>query len=425
MGTSHTHSSQLTALVSRVARSARQVCFWSFLLALLAQPWGLLTAPDTGLITTASAYADQADFRIGYIAEELVNLRANPSTLADVVAQVEHGRIFKALGKKDQWWHILFPTGTEGWLAGWVVETFPYSQAPINVKAKYDAAFKGVQIDPNKPRKADAEVGWIGYDTVNVRKEPTTEAELVCQVDQDTRVKPLLVQGDWIQVELPTGVKGWIYSNLIDFPGQKPLWINCDAANIRSKPDMEAEKVSLLPRDAKVYLVDQSGSWYQVSFGDGKQGWVFSELLTAEAPVDMALSADNYNDSDTPSSSAEKLANIALQYKGTSYRYGGMSSRGFDCSGLTAYCLSKLGIKAPHHSGQQYTSIGRKVAKSDLVKGDLVFFNTRGDRVSHVGVYLGDGKFVHAANPSRGVTVNSLNEGYYLRTYVGAKRVFE
>jgi cell wall-associated NlpC family hydrolase len=82
--------------------------------------------------------------------------------------------------------------------------------------------------------------------------------------------------------------------------------------------------------------------------------------------------------------------------------------------------MAKKGVKLPHSAKQQY-QMGKAVEKSDLQEGDLIFFNTRGP-ITHVGMYLGNGVFVHAANPRAGVTVSSLNTAYYQKTYAGARR---
>lgn len=106
---------------------------------------------------------------------------------------------------------------------------------------------------------------------------------------------------------------------------------------------------------------------------------------------------------------------------GTKYVSGGTSTNGFDCSGFTMFVFDKIGINLPHQSGSQY-QMGSAVSRDEMRPGDLVFFNTNGKGVSHVGIYVGDGDFAHASS-SRGVTISSLNDSYYVNRYVGAKRI--
>jgi cell wall-associated NlpC family hydrolase len=114
------------------------------------------------------------------------------------------------------------------------------------------------------------------------------------------------------------------------------------------------------------------------------------------------------------------LARTALGFRGTPYVWGGDSPRAFDCSGFTQYLYKKqYGISLPHNAKMQY-GMGRAVSSDDLQVGDLVFFNTRGP-LTHVGMYIGDDRFVHAANPRRGVRVDNL-AGYYMKVFAGARR---
>jgi cell wall-associated NlpC family hydrolase len=117
------------------------------------------------------------------------------------------------------------------------------------------------------------------------------------------------------------------------------------------------------------------------------------------------------------------MLNTALAYQGVRYRYGGMTSRGFDCSGFVARVLLGQGVSAPHNAAALYGH-GENVTSGNLQPGDLVFFQTRGrGRISHVGIYLGNGRFIHASSGRGQVRTDSLSDGYYSRRYVGARRI--
>lgn len=114
----------------------------------------------------------------------------------------------------------------------------------------------------------------------------------------------------------------------------------------------------------------------------------------------------------------------AYDWLNTPYRYGGNSKNGIDCSRFVMRVYNEaLGIEANGTSRQLFQQ-GRKIDKSDLREGDLVFFKTRGNSISHVGIYLHKGKFVHASS-SQGVMVSSLNNPYWSRTYYSSARFFE
>ncbi|MFX3634484.1 MAG: C40 family peptidase [Candidatus Pristimantibacillus sp.] len=116
-----------------------------------------------------------------------------------------------------------------------------------------------------------------------------------------------------------------------------------------------------------------------------------------------------------------KMDGIIDDLIGTPYQSGGTTTKGFDCSGFTTYVFDKMGIELTRTSASQSKS-GKKVAKSDLIAGDLVFFNTNGKGVSHVGIYVGDGKFAHSSS-SKGVTISKLSDSYYEDRYVNARRI--
>lgn len=124
------------------------------------------------------------------------------------------------------------------------------------------------------------------------------------------------------------------------------------------------------------------------------------------------------SESDTDST----IVRTALAYRGARYVRGGVGSRGFDCSGFTRHVYAQHGINLPHCSRTQATC-GKSIERKDLQPGDLVFFATRRRGISHVGLYIGDSKFIHASTPSTGVIVSSLNQDYYTTRYKGARRV--
>ena len=125
---------------------------------------------------------------------------------------------------------------------------------------------------------------------------------------------------------------------------------------------------------------------------------------------------------EASSSDSAAISETATSLKGIKYKYGGTSKAGFDCSGYVQFVFKQHGINLSRTASGMYAT-GTKVAKTDLTVGDLVFFNTRGKGVSHVGIYIGDGNFAHASS-SKGVKVDKLNDPHYWgKRYVGAKRI--
>ncbi|MDZ7829876.1 MAG: C40 family peptidase [Halofilum sp. (in: g-proteobacteria)] len=114
-----------------------------------------------------------------------------------------------------------------------------------------------------------------------------------------------------------------------------------------------------------------------------------------------------------------KAAEIAQSMQGQPYEWGGMRPGGFDCSGLVHYAYRQAGVKVPRTARQQYEAV-RRLYVHQLVPGDLVFFTMPGKFVSHVGIYLGDQRFVHALNNSNPVMISRLDDAYWQRRLVRA-----
>ncbi|EFL49557.1 NLP/P60 protein [Solidesulfovibrio fructosivorans JJ]] len=119
----------------------------------------------------------------------------------------------------------------------------------------------------------------------------------------------------------------------------------------------------------------------------------------------------------------DRMLRTANTQIGTPYRSGGCNpNSGFDCSGFTTWVFNRYGIHLPRSSREQY-HVGKMVAKNKLRKGDLVFFRSKRG-ISHVGIYLENGKFIHSASHGKTVTISNLEEDYWRTHYAGGRRVF-
>lgn len=148
---------------------------------------------------------------------------------------------------------------------------------------------------------------------------------------------------------------------------------------------------------------------------------VFALLITMLAMAACGSSTSALK-SATASSPGERAALVALDQVGVPYRYGGSSPDGFDCSGLVHYSYSHAGVAVPRTTAQLW-STARTVERRELRAGDLLFFNIEG-KMSHVGLYLGDARFVHAPQSGRRVSVASLDSPFYSAALLRAGRVY-
>lgn len=147
---------------------------------------------------------------------------------------------------------------------------------------------------------------------------------------------------------------------------------------------------------------------------------------TASVLLAIALlfgAAGNLQAKEAESGAETPLMALVGELLGTRYKYAGSSPQeGFDCSGFARYVFAQLfGVELNRRSADQATQ-GSKIAKDKLREGDLVFFKTNGKSISHVGIYIGDGQFVHAST-KRGIVITDMDDSYYAKRYVTARRI--
>jgi len=117
----------------------------------------------------------------------------------------------------------------------------------------------------------------------------------------------------------------------------------------------------------------------------------------------------------------KKLIKTMTEWKGTRYKYGGTTKSGTDCSGFVSSVYREVYGKKLHRTSKDMLKDVRKISKRNLTIGDLIFFKTSGRKISHVGIYIADNKFIHAA--SKGVVVNDLDQSYYKKAYYKSGKV--
>ena len=163
---------------------------------------------------------------------------------------------------------------------------------------------------------------------------------------------------------------------------------------------------------ARLNDVTEDGNWYQITFS-GTTGYVRADGC-------QTVQYSDYAGTSAVKSAREDLVDYAKSFLGTRYVWGGASPSGFDCSGFTMYVYAHFGYRMSHGASDQLYAFTR-VSIAERLAGDLVFFSYGGGDISHVGIYLGGGAFIHAT--SNGGVKISYFDGYYSSTYVGAVRI--
>lgn len=305
-------------------------------------------------------------------------------------------------------------------------------------------------------------IGFVTASALRLRSEPNTDSQTI-DVAYNGEVVVVVDQiGDWYKViyDLQDGYMHSDYLSVLDRENAELGYgrINDTYVNVRTGPSTDYSVVRMSNEGDLAYIIGLNCGWYKVIYGEdicyirsdyvdltevpyendasNKSPLFFRGGVSIGVSPSASLlnsSSGNTSSSDTGSSGSvsenasigQQMADKALTYNGYPYVWGGASpSTGFDCSGLVYYIAKCFGYSIPHGSTSQY-AYGTYVEKSDLQPGDFVFFeNTYTEGISHVGIYLGNGDFIHASSSETGVKISNLNEAYYINHYYGARRIY-
>jgi cell wall-associated NlpC family hydrolase len=388
------------------------------------------------------------------IAGDRIFVRNGPGTEYDAVARISKDTPVQVIGKYNDWYQVR---------EGVDKPVFWVSGALLNIPegAEY-TLFEVAQeaIPPMPPPK----IATVREDGLQMRDGPGTNYVPMSKFNTGTQLELLERWQDWYHIGVPGGADGWVKGEFLaidpsinarlleaeTIPDPNPALvgvINDNLVNLRLGPDSKYDKAGALNTGIQVDLVGKYNDWFKVKLGDGKQAWVFRDFLnvtervlrrvpvTKDFPALPKPAARVKAKGNTGSrGSAVDYANIpasgdvasyATNFVGAAYRYGAAGPRAFDCSGLTSYVYAKHGVRLPRTAAAQYGAGTRINDRGSLAPGDLVFFTgTAGGKrgISHVGIYIGGGRIVHAMSPKYGVQVSSLNDKYWSRHYYGAVR---
>jgi len=295
-----------------------------------------------------------------------------------------------------------------------------------------------------------SKTGVVKGDILNIRKSPSTSATILEQLEKGTNVSIVDSSNGWYKVTYK-GITGWVSGEYITVKqasstSSSKSTINANDVNLRKSASTDALVLRTFKKGTSVDVLSSSGNWCKVRTSDGTVGWVFRDFVNAAASSAKtttttankttsrgteAVRQESSNDgkeettSSSVSSTRQNLIAYAKKFLGVRYVYGGTSPKGFDCSGFVYYTYSNFGIKLERVAADQARQ-GTKVSKANLLPGDLVFFDTNGGKnyINHVGIYIGDGKFIHASSGSnaRKVVISSLNDSFYSNAYMSARR---
>ena len=299
-------------------------------------------------------------------------------------------------------------------------------------------------------------IGFVTASALRLRSEPNTTSSTVTTAPKNECVVVISKDGEWYKVNynLQVGYMHEDYLSVLTAENAELGYgkVTGSGVNMRSGPSTSHRVVAVAAKGDKAYIIGLNKGWYKVIYGSNICYIRSDYMELTEIPYEnqksdnnprffrlgkstgVAPSASALNGSapsvkpdnstvTTPSAGGQAIVNKAKQYLGVPYVYGGASPSGFDCSGLVYYVLTSLGYSSYRTPADQYSQ-GTYVSKANLQPGDIVFFHgTYTSGISHVGIYAGNGQFIHAPNSRSVVSYADLTSGYWANHYYGARRM--
>ncbi len=268
----------------------------------------------------------------------------------------------------------------------------------------------------------------INGNRISVRMGPYEGYRRVTLLDHGDRVTVTRQAGNWYQVDLEDGRSGWIRSDFLEVSSRQSSASARRSERSRAASSEcssgESRKTASKSRRSRESEREARASTHKrtrTASGSARRTRSASSVRPRYARSTEYTRRRSRSEAQAPEAASDVIR-TAYAYRGVRYRYGGSSRSGFDCSGFTSFVYQRNGISLPHNAAAQF-SRGQRVSPSERKPGDLVFFSTTRRGISHVGIYVGDGKFVHASSGGGRVRVDSLTSGYYAKRYRGTRRI--
>ena len=404
-----------------------------------------------------------ASFGTGTINGSYVRMRSGASTSSSILGTYNSGTTMTITGVNGAWYKVSY-NGTTGY-----------------VHSDY-VSLSGVT---NGGSSTGSSNGSVKGSDVRMRSGPSTNYSILGTYQNGTPLTITGTENGWTKVTIG-GVSGYIRSDYVSGGGadSKAGYIKGTGVRMRSGASTTSSILGVYNTGTKMTITGESGNWYKVSYS-GRDGYVSKDYMTTTKPDngggstsqtgyikgnDVRLrsgAGTNYSilgtyNNGTPltitgtsgnwtavtingvkgyvnstyvtttksdggskpsGSIGETIVATAKQYMGAPYVYGGMSPSGFDCSGFVNYVYKLCGYSMSRVASSIYNNNGTYVEKANLQLGDLVFFASNSSSIGHVGIYIGNGQFIHSSSGAGCVVISDLSSSYYLKNYVGAKRI--
>ena len=398
----------------------------------------------------------------GKVNVETANLRETADEESRILVQLSINDDVEILGESGNWYQVKSNNVT-----GYVRKdllTVEDSQKEQKTEETNTVQKEQTTTETNteeNQESQDQSASRIVKEDSKLKIVPTINATDIIEVKKDEEVTVIEEINGWVCIEKETA-KGWIRADKLMTKEekeaqeqaakeaekqaqtvQKTMYIAETRVNLRKEPNQESESLAKLTLNTQVDVYSEENGWSRVKV-NGTEGYILSSLLsdtkkeekttsrgattsrkaqtTTKTETKTEKTKQETSSNPAVSGKGSTVVETAKKYLGAKYVYGASGPNSFDCSGFTSYVFKLHGVSLSRTAKGQYSN-GTAVSRANLQPGDLVMFGPSASGINHVGIYIGGGKIIHAENPSSGVTIDTINSGYYNKNYVGARRV--
>ena len=386
------------------------------------------------------------------ITVETANLRETADEESKILVQLSLNDEVEVIQKAGNWYEVKTENNVTGYLREDLVEVSGDVEETQNAPEENTTAENVENVEQEVNNETNTATRIVKENT-KLKIVPTINETDIIEVKQNEEVTIIETIGDWVCIE--TGAtKGWIRADKLmtveekaaidaeakaaeeaakkeeeEKKSAKTMYANSATVNVRKEASKEAEIVEQIKLNTEVSVLSEENGWSKITV-NGKEGYIASNLLSDKKTQETVTSRGSTTtrkkeekaETTTTPGKGSTVVETAKKYIGYKYVYGASGPNSFDCSGFTSYIFKLHGVSLNRTAKGQYSN-GTAVSRSNLQPGDLIMFGPSASKINHVGIYIGGGSIVHAANPSRGVTIDTINSGYYNNNYVGARRV--
>ncbi len=261
--------------------------------------------------------------------------------------------------------------------------------------------------------------GTVNADVLNLRSEASTNSAVKALLYKGSYLIVTGTSGEWYNV-IYDGTNGFVHSDYVDYAitldgkyGTKGV-VSGMSVRMRAEASTSSTVLGYYNTGAEFDILGISGEWVKVATATGAVGYIHSNYINCTSAKNAPIS--NYG-------KGEQMMATARQYLGCPYVWAGNGPSYFDCSGFVNYVYKYYGYSLHRVAQDIYSYDGSFVDKANLQPGDIICFGYGPYSITHVGMYIGGGQFIHASSGSGCVVITNLSDNYYTRMYVGAKRI--